>query len=208
MKVKKGLLILCAVLLVAASVAGTVAYFTDSESVVNTFSVGKVVLGDENEKGLDEAKVNEYGEAVEGAARVQANTYKLVPGRKYTKDPTVHVKNDSEDCYIFVKVENGIKAIEAPAADGYKQIATQITDNGWNELDGVAGVYWRKWEKPEDTTGTTDLEVFAEFKIGGDAVDAAKLKAHKDARITVTAYAIQAAGFDTAADAWTAGNWA
>ena len=44
-------LTLCAVLLVAASVLATVAYFTDKDSVSNTFSVGKVAIT------LDEKKV-------------------------------------------------------------------------------------------------------------------------------------------------------
>ena len=67
----------CAVLLVCISVGATVAYLTSVDSVTNTFTVGKVAIT------LDEAKVTEYGVAVEGAARVKANTYKLIPGHEY-----------------------------------------------------------------------------------------------------------------------------
>ena len=49
------ILILCALLLAAATVFGTLAYLTDDESIVNTFSVGSVELK------LDEAKVNTSG---------------------------------------------------------------------------------------------------------------------------------------------------
>ena len=75
-KAKKVLvLLLCAVLLVGASIAGTVAYLTDTDNVVeNTFTVGKVVID------LDEAKVNEYG-VKDGDTRVKANSYTLVPAR-------------------------------------------------------------------------------------------------------------------------------
>ena len=68
------LLTLCAVLLVAASVLGTMAYLTSTDEVKNTFTVGKVKIN------LDEAKVGLDGTPVEPAARVKSNEYKLMPG--------------------------------------------------------------------------------------------------------------------------------
>ncbi len=97
-KSKALLLTLCAVLLIAASVLGTMAYLTSSAEVKNTFTVGKVEIK------LDEAKVNADGIPVEGAARVTANSYKLMPGTTYTKDPTVTVKAGSEESYVRMKV--------------------------------------------------------------------------------------------------------
>lgn len=97
-KSKALLLTLCAVLLVAASVLGTMAYLTSTDTVTNTFTIGKVEIK------LDEAKVNADGIPVEGAARVQANSYKLMPGTTYTKDPTVTVKAGSEKSYVRMKV--------------------------------------------------------------------------------------------------------
>ena len=97
-KSKALLLTLCAVLLVAASVLGTMAYLTSTAKVENTFTIGKVEIK------LDEAKVNTDGIPVEGAARVKANSYKLMPGNTYTKDPTVTVKAGSEESYVRMKV--------------------------------------------------------------------------------------------------------
>ena len=97
-KSKALLLTLCAVLLVAASVLGTMAYLTSTDTVTNTFTVGKVEIK------LDEAKVTADGIPVEGAARVTANSYKLMPGNTYTKDPTVTVKAGSEESYVRMKV--------------------------------------------------------------------------------------------------------
>lgn len=98
-KTSKALLLtLCAVLLVAASVMGTMAYLTDTDKVENTFTVGKVDIK------LDEAKVNTDGTSVEGAARVQGNEYHLLPGHTYTKDPTVTVLQGSEESYVRLKV--------------------------------------------------------------------------------------------------------
>lgn len=97
-KSKALLLTLCAVLLVAASVLGTMAYLTSTDTVTNTFTVGKVEIK------LDEAKVTTDGIPVEGAGRVTANSYKLMPGTTYTKDPTVTVKAGSEESYVRMKV--------------------------------------------------------------------------------------------------------
>lgn len=111
-KSKALLLTLCAVLLVAASVLGTMAYLTSSAEVKNTFTVGKVEIK------LDEAKVNADGIPEEGAARVTANSYKLMPGTTYTKDPTVTVKAGSEESYVRMKVTfNNAKAIIALCTD-------------------------------------------------------------------------------------------
>lgn len=96
-KSKALLLTLCAVLLIAASVLGTMAYLTSSAEVKNTFTVGKVEIK------LNEAKVDELGNVVSDN-RVTANSYKLMPGTTYTKDPTVTVLKGSEDSYVRMKV--------------------------------------------------------------------------------------------------------
>ena len=187
-KAKKVLvLLLCAVLLVGASIAGTVAYLTDTDNVVeNTFTVGKVVID------LDEAKVNEYG-VKDGDTRVKANSYTLVPGRNYVKDPTVHVDADSEECYIFVKVVNEIAAIEADTT-----IAAQIAAKGWTELQ--TGVYYKTWKQGD----AADLVVFEEFTIKTD-VNGATLNGYTGKTVNVTAYAIQRSGFESnIAGAWAA----
>ena len=108
-KSKALLLTLCAVLLVAASVLGTMAYLTSTDTVTNTFTVGKVEIK------LDETDVtNPTG------PRVQANSYKLMPGNTYTKDPTVTVKAGSEESYVRMKVtfNNAAALMEMlPSAD-------------------------------------------------------------------------------------------
>lgn len=94
---------LCAVLLVAASVLGTMAYLTDSKEVNNTFTVGNVSIK------LDEAKVDDMGNLVKNqdgtlADRVTQNAYKLLPGHEYVKDPTVTVLTPSVESYVRMKV--------------------------------------------------------------------------------------------------------
>ena len=187
-------LTLCAVLLVVATVMGTMAYLTSTDTVTNTFTVGKVAIT------LDEAKVNQNGEAVTPAVRVKENEYKLIPGHSYTKDPTVHVAADSEDSYIFVKVENGIAPFEAA---GDTTITKQIEKNQWNVLEGVTGVYYKEYTS---ANAQEDLEVFKNFKIADTAGSSTEWKNFnaETTKVTVTAYAVQRDGFSTAKDAWTA----
>lgn len=187
-------LTLCAVLLVVATVMGTMAYLTSSDSVTNTFTVGKVAIT------LDEAKVNLNGTPVANADRVKANAYKLIPGHSYTKDPTVHVTAGSEDSYIFVKVENGIAPFEVA---GDKAIAKQIEKNQWNDLKGVTGVYYKEYTS---ANAQKDLVVFENFEIANTAgsTDAWNNVNPQNTKVTVTAYAVQKDGFADANAAWTA----
>lgn len=116
-KTKALLMSLCAVLLVAASVLGTMAYLTDSKDVKNTFTVGNVAIN------LDEAKVDDMGNLVKNqddtlADRVTHNEYKLLPNHTYVKDPTVTVKTPSVDSYVRMKVTfNKASALIAMCTD-------------------------------------------------------------------------------------------
>ena len=194
------LLALCMVALIAVSVLGTMAYLTSTDTVTNTFTVGKVAIT------LDEAKVNDAGVAVTPAERVKANSYKLMPGHSYTKDPTVHVTDGSENCYIFVKVENGISDIEA---SGDTTIAAQLTAKGWKAVDGITGVYvyagTEEGATKKDLAAGSSAVVFDSFKIA----DTADIASKADSTIKITAYAIQADGFadKTPAQIWTAASF-
>lgn len=173
----------CAMALVVASVMGTLAFLTDStEDVVNTFTVGKVEIT------LDEGKVDEYGVPEEDETRVQENEYKLIPGHTYAKDPTIHVAADSEDCYVFAQIANGL------GEDGTLAMA-----QGWTLVDGTDNVYYYD-SIIEASEEVTDVVVFTEFTFGEDADPSD----YAQADITITAYAVQADGFDSAVDAWTA----
>lgn len=187
MKKKTVALILALVMVFGAAVGGTIAYLTSTKSVTNTFTVGKVAIT------LDEAKVDEYG-VVDATAteRVDTNTYKLIPGHTYTKDPIVHFAAKSEASWLFVKVEDDLVDIEADT-----KIAAQIADNGWTALEGVSGVYYKS--VPANTgDAAVNYPVFANFKLTNDA----NVAAYENAKIVVTAYAIQKDGFATAALAW------
>ena len=149
---------------------------------------------------LDEAKVNEYGTKVENADRVPGNEYKLIPGHTYTKDPTIHVGGLSENCYLFVKVENGL-------GDAESTIATQMVNLGWKPVDNQTGVYAWYGKTGDDVNATraivaagANVTVFNNFTFDNLAVPTE----YTNAKIVVTAYAIQADGLakQTDTDLW------
>ena len=172
----------------AIAVGGTLAYLTSKTAVVtNTFTVGNVAIT------LDEAPVDADGKATSGD-RVTANSYKLLPGHEYDKDPTVHVDADSEDCWLFVKITDEIAAIQDA-----ETVAAQLTANGWTLVAGQTGVYAYE----EVVSAGEDVVVFESFKILGSVKNDA-LAAYANKTITVQAYAVQEDGFGSAADAWAA----
>lgn len=195
-KSKALLLSLCAVLLVAASVLGTMAYLTSRDEVENTFTVGSVAIT------LDELDVDN---STPDAARDQANSYHLLPGHTYEKDPTVHVASTSENCYLFVKVVNEITAIE-----GAPTVAAQMAAKGWVVVDADEGIYVYTTDNtnPAVVTKNANVTVFETFTVA-DEVDNATLADYEGKTITVTAYAIQADGFEgkTAAQIWAAAGF-
>lgn len=96
---KKRTILLVASLAVTASLSlgATFAWLQAETGVLtNTFTVGQIGLT------LDETKV-ERNVVVADAPRVESgNTYILYEGAVLPKDPTVTVKAESENCYVFM----------------------------------------------------------------------------------------------------------
>ena len=215
-------LVLCAVLLVCASVMGTLAYLKSTTDVVkNTFTVGKVAIK------LDEAPVDEYGKVVSGN-RCYANTYKLMPGHTYNKDPMVTVLANSEDSYIRMLVTVGWKedythpegktAIEVLQAvfptwtvNGVFLLENLV--NGWNPTlwncnSYANGTYEFRYFEIVNTLNGADkalTPLFTEIEIPGELTND-QIAMLNNMEIQVVAHAMQADGFNTADAAWAAFN--
>lgn len=198
-KAKKSLLlVLCALLLVVGSVMGTMAYLTSQDAVTNTFTVGNVTIT-MDETDTDGDNNTQDNVTVGNVTRDKANAYHLMPGATYVKDPIVHVDASSESCWVFVKVENGLKSYEAA---GEASIEYQITrTNQWTVLDAQNGVYYKAYAKGQ---ADKDLEVFSSVTLADTNVQGNDWNAIAGKTITVTAYAIQSEGLADAATAWTA----
>lgn len=166
-KTKALLMSLCAVLLVAASVLGTMAYLTDSKDVKNTFTVGNVAIK------LDEAKVDENGTQVvdkdgNPVARVTRNEYKLLPNHTYVKDPTVTVLKPSVASYVRMKVTfNKASALIAMCTD--PEYADEVTgiENAFPLIRMVNFVEANadKWDGiiPDNDVETADMLAKAKY---------------------------------------------
>ena len=200
-KRKALLLSLCAVLLVVASVMGTMAYLTSSDTVTNTFTVGKVEIK------LDETDVtNPTG------PRVQANSYRLLPGLTYIKDPTVTVKAGSEPSYVkmtvtFTKAAE-LDAIFAPTGGAnLTSIFNGYDSTNWIAKGSTTAANTRTyefWYKETVAAPKADVvldALFDSITVPG-SITKEQLKTIDGMTITVNAYAIQADGFTGAADAW------
>ena len=202
-------LMMAAVLLVTATIFGTMAYLTSTDEVVNTFTVGSVAIQ------LDEAKANTDGTLVEGADRVDANSYKLLPGHTYAKDPMVTVLSGSENSYIRMTVTVSkaaeLDAIFDPQKANLLSIFNGYDSTNWiyqGETDDTTNntrtyEFWYK-----DTVSALEEDValdalFDSITVPGE-INNDQLNTIEGMTITVNAYAIQADGFNDAAAAWAA----
>lgn len=135
---KKKLLVLAiaGVLTVGAIGAGTLAYFTDTQSVENVITMGDVD-GDLTEPNY---KPNPGGNEMTN----------LTPGSSFPKDPTITLKADSEDAYTRMTLK--ISALKDKAAfpltiEEVKELmlGVDVNQNDWFVIEPTAadadGVY-------------------------------------------------------------------
>ena len=194
---KKLTMVVSLLLVMALSIGGTLAYLTDkTEAVTNTFTVGKVDIS-----------------LTETGATDNAKSYHIVPGAVYAKDPTITVTADSEDCWLFVKIEDK----NNDAGEGAKYINYDVRGE-WKVLDAANQIYYREVKKADsvktfyvltggtatDTTtdGTNGIVTANGTAITSDYVAALAAGSKTAPQLIFTAYAIQQQSFTTAEAAW------
>lgn len=205
MKNKKILWItVCAVVLLAAVTATTLAYLTDRNKVVNTFTVGDVQIA------LDEAEVVD-GELT-GNRTAQGNNYHLIPGKSFVKDPTMTVLAGSEPAYVrmLLSVNCGAALDDIFAAH---ELALAEVFVGYHADWVLTSV-----DRSEDnivyefryahivTTGDADEPLpalFTELAVPAE-ITGDEMRTISDLEITVVGEAIQAETFTDADEAWVA----
>ena len=204
---KKKILVAClCVALAVLTIAGTtLAYLTSTAEVKNTFTVGNVEIT------LDETDVDN---STADASRDQANSYKLIPGHTYKKDPMVTVLSGSESSYIkmtvtFTKAAE-LDAIFKPNGADMISIFNGYDSTNWIYKGNTEGSdntrTYEFWYKETVAAPTADVKLDALFDsitVPGTITNA-QLATIKDMTITVNAYAIQADGFTTPEAAWAA----
>ena len=206
---KKKVVIITSFLLVTAlSICVTLAFLTDAEETKNTFTIGSVNIS------LYETDVNEMGEPIEGAEPVTENTYHLLPGKTYVKDPTITVENGSDESYIRMLVTlNLYKEIKEVFGEdflpgnfvlGYDQEKWIYIGGEENLVENTITYEFRYHKTVDSLDGEKVLEpLFTELTVPGE-VEAADLEKIADLEINVIGHAIQASGLPTAEEAWKA----
>ena len=209
---KKKILVAClCVALAVLTIAGTtLAYLTSKDTVTNTFTVGNVSIK------LDEAKANTDGSLYDnGTTRVDANSYKLIPGHTYTKDPMVTVLEGSESSYIKMTVTFSkaaeLDAIFAPNGADMTSIFNGYDSTNWiykgNTKDATNNTrtyeFWYKATVAAPDANVALDALFDSITVPGSITNT-QLATIANMTITVNAYAIQADGFATADAAWAA----
>ena len=180
-------LALAVMLIVGATVGGTIAWLTaQTESVVNTFSATDIKVTLEETKGL-----NEQGKWKNA----------MVPGVSYDKDPVVTVTDETTvDCYLFVKF------VENDAARTYLNYTSTLTEaNGWKVVPDETDV-WYRIVKTTDKTKSWNLLEGDKVTVNGETVTKETMTEAAGAKLAYTAYAVQLAKSSTEnftpAEAW------
>lgn len=172
------MLVLALTLIVGVAGGATFAWLTaKSDTVTNTFTYGDINITLGESTGSD---------------------YKIIPGVDIEKDPKVTVKAGSEACWLFVKVEEEGTFVA-------NKVTYSIAD-GWTKGDGTkipANVYYRAVDAVKNDT---DFAVLKDNKIYvSDTLTKIDIKGlSATPKLSITAYAIQKDGMDTAAKAWAA----
>lgn len=116
--------------LLLSTIGGTIAWLTSkSETVTNTFTYGDINISI-SETDTNDNDNNQY-----------TNLYEMVPGKKITKDPVITVAKNSENCYLFVKIDK---------TDNFDEFMEYVILEDWLLLEGTENVYYQEVSKKED----------------------------------------------------------
>lgn len=211
MKKKILALSMCIALAAIAIVGASLAYFTDTKTAKNTFTMGNVQIK------LDETDVkNPQGD------RVTSNAYDVYPGAVVTKDPIVH-NTGKNGAYIraTVNVSNWMNLVgayypdfkETFPNDGYKAALNLLVGElgeGWSVVDVVKGDVFTigqfdaKFILKYDGVLAAGADTTAMFQTVTIPAGIDNANADSFDEVKVVAQAIQADGFNTWEDAFAA----
>ena len=211
MKKKILALSMCIALAAIAIVGASLAYFTDTKTATNTFTMGNVKIK------LDETDIkNPQGD------RVTSNEYNVYPGAVVTKDPIVHnIGKNGAYIRATVNVSNWMNLVgayypdfkETFPNDGYKAALNLLVGElgeGWSVVGVEAGDVFTigqfdtKFILKYDGVLAAEADTTAMFQTVTIPAGIDNANADSFDEVKVVAQAIQADGFDTWEDAFAA----
>ena len=124
--VKALIVLLLAVILLVGPVGNTLAWMLGvTAPVTNTFTYGKIKIDLKEDSGSNG-----------GTTGGNKKYFEMTPGAALTKDPTITVKHDSEECFLFVRMRQ---------SGNFNDYLSYNMADGWSALDSTnyPGVYYR-----------------------------------------------------------------
>ncbi len=183
---KVALMSFMACLMIFSVIGGSLAWLmTSTDRIVNVFTYGDIRIT------LTETKGEELSDG---------RYFKMTPGKVIEKDPKISVLADSEDCWLFVKIdESSDKALS-------DYIEYTIAD-GWTALQEAPGVYFRTVDNSSETQTFSVLKNDAVTVKGSVTLEMLQaLDSSNYPKMTFTGYAVQRDmsidAIDSAAEAW------
>jgi len=175
-----------ACLMIFSVIGGSLAWLmTSTEPIVNVFTYGDIRIT------LTETKGEELSDG---------RYFKMTPGKVIEKDPKISVLADSEDCWLFVKIDES----SDKALSDYIEYA--IAD-GWTALQEAPGVYFRTVDNSSEAQTFSvlkDDKVSVKGSVTLEMLQA--LNSSNYPKMTFTGYAVQRDmsidAIDSAAEAW------
>jgi predicted ribosomally synthesized peptide with SipW-like signal peptide len=206
MNKKKGIAV-AVVLLLILLIGGMLAYFTDTDTKDNVFTLGDKIDIELTETAWDTTDTT-------GDTGVPDAAEDIHPGTTLPKNPVIVNKNDSAQAYVFAEI------IVPCYDDGYTGTGTATVDSPLFSLDNIP-TSWNLMEtKPIDTTnktityiynygtasamtplakGTSTPNVFESITLDSSLTAAEAATAPANPMVKVNAYAIQTDGYDETA---------
>ena len=188
-------------LIVCFAITGTVAWLMDAtEPVTDTFVMGHVDImlidADDANDGLWSASEH-YAAAVNDAnyGLYNDSKFKLIPGAVIQFNPAVKVGANSENCYVFIKIEKTNSTFGDPADDAYEYNLTSEWESIGEGIYGCKNVLKANDEQTIIDGGKLTVNV----NLTNGAITS-------EPTIKFTAYAIQSTylpdGADTLSEIW------
>lgn len=182
-----GVTVVLCILLAGLSTGASLAWLkSETKSVSNRFTTGIVQIqltetwnADKNADGEEDAW--------EGI---------VVPGTALVKDPVVTVPEDCLDSWIFVQLKETGWPIETSGESGIHYGLAE----GWKPLPGNTEIYYREVDADASERSFPVLAQNSLFV--SETLTEQEMAIKEDTKLTVSACAIQRAGFDTPVEAW------
>lgn len=181
-----------ALMLAVACVVGTFAYLSaKTKTVVNTFTTSNITL-----------TINEVGATPNDEnADILERSYKIYPGAELDKKATITVGQNSEDCWVFVKL---VKSANFDTTNVFECSMNTV----WTLVPGQTDVYYAEIPANKVENGILTEKVSFGILAGDkvvikDTATAAQMSTATGSTLSFVGYAIQKDVATTAEAAWT-----